>query len=193
MANSARHARDAEVLRSTRRLIRIVNERSGLVYADQCGTISLISVEIIARRMGAGLCCEELASGTHEIALPAYFGPPVLVVNRYDHHGMRSIALRHGLAHLVAGELDAGEGGELRFMSSILDYMTLEERRADLFALADLVADWMVEGIYASGVPAEKVEMELRRHVKALAPEWPAARVRDRTRLRLALYVGGIG
>jgi hypothetical protein len=30
-------------------LIRIVNEKSGLVYAEECGTLSLISVEIIAR------------------------------------------------------------------------------------------------------------------------------------------------
>lgn len=188
MAGSARRQADQEVLRSSRGLIRIVNERSGLVYADECGTISLISVEIIARRMGAGLRCEELAIGTHEIGFPAYFGPPVLVVNKYDHHGMRSIALRHGLAHLVAGELAVGDGSDIRFMSSILDYMTLEERRADLFALADMVADWMVEGLFASGAAADRVERELRRHVKALAPEWPAARVRDRTRLRLALF-----
>jgi hypothetical protein len=189
MGGSAKQ--DTEVLRSTRRLIRIVNDRSGLVYADQCGSISLISVEIIARRVGAGIRIEPLALGTHEIGFPGYFGPPVIVVNKYDHYGMRSIAIRHGLAHLVAGELEVGEVSDLRFMSSILDYMMLEERRADLFALADMVADWMVEGLHASGAPAEKVELELRRHVKALAPEWPAARVRDRSRLRLALYEGG--
>jgi hypothetical protein len=42
---------------------------------------------------------------------------------------------------LVAGELEPEEGTEVRFMSSLLDCVTLEERRADLFALADLIPD----------------------------------------------------
>ena len=57
--------------------------------------------------------------------------------------GRRSIArergraaCRHGLAHLLAGDLDVGEGADVRFMSSILEFMSVEERTADCFALA---------------------------------------------------------
>lgn len=182
---------DREVITSTRWLIHRAVEQCQLPYADSNAGMSLPTVEIMARRMGAGIRCEELAHGTQEIAFPGYFGPPVIVVNRYGHYGMRSIALRHGLAHLVAGELEMAEGGGLRFMSSILDDSTLEERRADLFALADMVPDWWLDELVASGAVRRKVEQELRRHVRALAPEWPASRARDRTRLRLALYTQG--
>ena len=178
-------------MQSTRWLLRDVVERSGLVYADECGGISQISVEVIARRLGAGLQSQPLDLATQEIALPAYFGPPVIVVNKFSHPGMRALAIRHGLAHLVAGELEAGEGSDLRFMSNVLDHMTLEERRADLFALADLLPDWQLDALTASGAGPAVVERELRRHVTALAPEWPLQRIRDRSRLRLTLYQEG--
>jgi hypothetical protein len=102
--------------------------------------------------------------------------------------GCHRFALRHGLAGLVASELDAGEASEIRFMSSILDHMTLEERRAYLFALDEYGRRLAGRCAVRLARSAERVECELRRHARALAPEWPAARVRDRARLRLALH-----
>jgi hypothetical protein len=77
-------------------------------------------------------------------------------------------------------------------MSSILDHMSLKEWCADLFALADLVADWRVEGIYASIAPADRSRTSSTA-MKALAPGVTGCPVHHRTTLRLALYGGQLG
>lgn len=73
-------------------------------------------------------------------------------------------------------------------MSLITDYMTLEERRADLFALADLFPDPALDVLVSSGAKQRSIEAALRREVQVFAPAWPRDRLADRVRLRLALY-----
>ena len=192
MGRSASPA-DRAIVVATRALIRSVERRSRLCYADGiAGPISPMSVQIIARQLGADIIEADLGQHTHEIAVPGYCGPPVIVVNRYAEPAMRHLACRHGLAHLAAGDIAIGEGADVQFMSSILDDMTPAERVADCFALADVVPGWQLESLVASNASGTAIEHELRRHIQALAPRWPAARVRDRTRLRLALFWEGI-
>ncbi len=148
----ARSAEDRAVLISTRQLLARVREATGLAYADDTWSpISDITLAIIARQMGGVIVQEELGANTQEIGVPGYFGPPAIVINRLIPAGFRRLALRHGLAHLAAGELDVGEGSEVRFMSSILDYDTLEERR------------------YATDWPARRVRDRARLRVELYA------------------------
>ncbi len=137
--------------------------------------------------MGTLISHRDLGEGIQELGMPGYLGVPVIVVNRRLPWGTRRLALRHGLAHLVAGELEPEEGSQIRFMSSMFDYMTLEERRADLFAMADLIPDRELKerrvASYTEGELRRWVTGEVRRY----APEWPASRIEDRIALRMQL------
>lgn len=182
-------AEDRAVLVSTRLLLARVREQTGLAYADDTWSpISDITLDILARQMGGMILHDELGANTQEIGVPGYFGPPAIVVNRMIPSGFRRLALRHGLAHLAAGELDAGQESEVRFMSSILDYDTLEERRADLFALADLIPDRQVDEFLLAGGHVRDLPGWVARQTRSFAPDWPIRRVRDRARLRAELY-----
>ncbi len=181
---------DDAILRTVRRLVHLATERSQLAYGDDSGAgMSLLTVEVMVRRLGLGLLVAPLGLNTQELAIPGYFGPPVIVVNRHGSYSMRSLALCHGVAHCLAGDADSEPDGQIRYMSSIMDYTTPAERTADLFALVNSVPGWKMETFFASGAGIASVERELRRHVAAIATAWPAARVRDRSRLRLDLYV----
>lgn len=185
----ARSTETRRLLTSTRQLIERVRQQSGLAYADDTWSpISDITLDLVARRFNGAIVVDELGAHTQEIGIPGYLGPPMIVVNRFIQPGFRRLALRHGLGHLVAGELDAGEGSEVRFMSSILDHSTFEERRADLFALSDLIPDRQIDAVLLDGRPAPAVQRWLTEQVRIYAPDWLARRVRDRVRLRMALY-----
>jgi Zn-dependent peptidase ImmA (M78 family) len=185
-----RSAKDLAVLSSTRATLEATRRQSGLAYADDVWSpIPDITLEIIARNMGAILSEDDLGSSTQELGLPAYFGAPVIVVNRGQPKGLRSLALRHGLAHLVAGELEPEQGAEIRFMSSAFDWMTLEERRADLFALADLVPDRELRRLVGEGYSTDELFRWMWCEIKRYTLEaWPTRRVHDRAVLRLALW-----
>lgn len=171
---------DAAVVASTAALIAAVRRHSALAYADDnWSPVGDLTIGMIATTFGAELAQANLPATVQEIGIPSFGTPAIIVVNRAVSPTVRSLALRHGLAHLVAGELEAGEGADIRFMSSILDHMTLEERRADLFALADLIPDREVVGRSAEWLAGE---------ISGYAPAWSADRLFDRTTLRLALW-----
>jgi Zn-dependent peptidase ImmA (M78 family) len=171
----------AEVVTSTLALIHIVHEQTQLAYADTVWSpVPEITLSLMARRLGCALRRDDLDPSIQEFGLPGYLGVPIIVVNRRAKAGVQSLALRHGLAHLVAGELEPEAGCEVRFMSSVLDYTTLEERRADLFALADLIPERALAG-------HRRLEAWLIRQIKRYAPNWPFERIWDRTKLRLLL------
>lgn len=176
------------VLDSTRMLIRAVRGQAGLAYADDTWSpLSDITLSLIARRLGTRLTQDDLGDGIQEIGIPGYVGAPVIVVNRAIAPGLRRLALRHGLAHLVAGELEPEQGGDVRFMSSIHDHMTLEERRADLFALADLIPDRQLMELQRSGYERSELERWVTCEILRYASSWPSERMEDRCGLRMAL------
>lgn len=183
---------DWAVVMHTRQLIESVRKRTGLIYADElCGSISPISIRVIAKQLGADIIEDDIGEHAQEVGVPGLLGPPVIVVNRYAEPSMRALACRHGLAHLLAGDLDVGDGMEVRFMSSILEWQTFEERSADLFALADVLEAGEVRDLFHQVRQRRLVARAVRARVKAMAPRWPTARVADRARLRLALYEDG--
>lgn len=169
---------DGAVLSSTAVILTAVRRQTGLAYADDhWSPVADLTLEMIAHRLGAELGHAHLAAGVQEIGIPGYVGSPLIIVNRGIPAPYRSLALRHGLAHLVAGELEPGQGSDIRFMSNAQDWTSLEERRADLFALADLIPD---RGL-------RKDPDWIARAIVAYAPDWPMARLRDRVDLRLRL------
>lgn len=181
-------AEDRAVLSSAGSLIAAVRDQANMAYADyDLAPSSYLTIDIIAREMGAALVEINLPAVIQEMGIPALFGPPLLAINKSAPAGLRPLAIRHGLAHLVAGELEAEPGGEIRFMSTAFDPMTLEERRADLFALADIIPERELDRLRALEYSADElfhwVWCEILRYV---AGSWDTERVRDRTRLRLA-------
>lgn len=179
----------AAVLSSTRLLLELVRGQAGHAYADEdFSPISDLDLEVIARRFSCRLTVQDLPAGVQEIAIPGYLGDPTIVVNRSLPAMERRLAVRHGLAHLVAGELEGEHDSGIRFMSSIEDPMTMEERRADLFALADLVPDReLVAAVHAHPKPGGALAWMSSR-ILTLAPSWPVERVEDRARLRWELH-----
>ena len=173
------------VLASTRALLAALPRQTNLAYADDTWSpVGDHTLEQIARQLGSVIVVDDLGAGAQEIGIPGHFGPPTIAVNRRLPALERRFALRHGLAHLVAGELD---GAEVRFMSSVLDFMAIEERRADLFALADLVPDRTLLELERKGYTLDERARWLWCELKRFAPAWSTVRVADRVGLRLAL------
>jgi hypothetical protein len=74
-------------------------------------------------------------------------------------------------------------------MSSIHDYFSMGERRADLFALADLIPDRDMTEVVRLERDPDGALAWMRRQIEIFAA-WPADRVEDRARLRWSLFFG---
>lgn len=180
------------VLDSTRALVEWTRGQSGLGYADEHSSpCSDLDLEGIARRFGCFLRVAPLQEGVQELALPGIVGPPTITVNRNLPGPARRLALRHGLAHLVAGELEGEYDSGPRFMSSVHDYMALEERRADLFGLVDLVPDRDLAAAVRAHHSPTTARWWMESQIQQFAPNWPKDRLEDRARLRWQLYFEG--
>lgn len=178
----------AAVVTSTRMLLRAVRNQSGLFYADEdWSPVSDITVEILARKLGCLVLRRPLAEGIDEIAIPGLGVSPAILVNTRNSPGMKRVALRHGLAHVLAGEVPGFDGIGIHFMSSALDYMSMAERRADLFALADLIPDRDLDVLERANYSSGEKRRWIRNSITLYAPSWPADRVDDRVELRIGL------
>lgn len=155
-----------------------------MAYGGTSCRFTVAHMREIARRLGGDIIEGDLGTITHEIGLPGYFGPPTLMVSRRCRGGMRDLAYAHGVAHLAAGELDPASGRGIKFMSDALDYMTISERRADLFALANVLDDPTIDCLAST---RERLMGNVQQWIQDLAPDWPADRVEDRARLRLLM------
>jgi len=120
--------------------------------------------------------------GLAEIVWPPVCGRHLMFVERHQLPGERRFAIRHGLAHVVAGHVD-----EISFARDGHDWRGFEESVADCFALADLLPDRVIREVQGAGLsPLESnrwVQGEIWRYV----PNWPDARIQDRADLRMAL------
>lgn len=95
----------------------------------------------------------------------------------------RQFALRHELAHILAG--DATE--PVRMVHR--DYLTYPERVADLFALADLFPTPWFLSLRRARVAWKAIRVLVEREIREeYGPDWPWARVDDRTTLRMRLF-----
>lgn len=95
----------------------------------------------------------------------------------------RTFGERHELAHILNG--DAEE------FISLADrgFMTWAERKADLFAAADLFPTQLLQSFRRAGMTWKGIVVEVRGAiVRDYGSRWPQERVRDRARLRVGLY-----
>lgn len=178
---------DRTILRSTRFLVEQMGRAIGVPYAEAgLSPVNDWWIQHAARHLNTLIEVRELPKGIYEIATPGYLGAPVIAVRKGLPVNEKRFALRHGLAHLIGGELDDCEAGQVRFMSSVLDLMSLEERRADLFALIDMVPDHWISEVPTQG----KADLEywVAERIRVLLPSWPEERVKDRARLRVTYF-----
>lgn len=156
-------------------------ERLEVLYADDdWAPLSDITLGLLLRRAGIRWRYAPLA-GLAEVVWPPAFGLHLMLVEGAQTPGEKRLAMRHGLAHVLAGHLDTYVSAGDRSWGSY------EETVADLFALVDLIPNRAVADLRSAGfTEAERmrwVTCELRRY----APRWPAARIADRVRLRLGM------
>lgn len=172
---------DDAVLASAARLV----ERARALEADYAGPFAPVRTDQLSKLMGAAECHVEVftfRSSTVAMTLPRMDGAFPVLVNRHAERTDRFFALRHELAHVLAGDAEyavflADEG-----------YMAPAERAADLFALADLVPAWWIEDVRRGRTPWTRVRAEIALAVAEYAEAWPPARFGDRAQLRLRLF-----
>lgn len=96
----------------------------------------------------------------------------------------RRFALRHGLAHVLAGHALERVWRQ--------EGPSLEESVADLFALADLIPNRLLaDRVDTWRLPEGRILAELMAEVLQFAPDWSPDKVLDRVRLRWALWLSG--
>lgn len=92
--------------------------------------------------------------------------------------------IRHELAHVLAGEVS-----DALFLTAD-DTMSLSERRADLYAVADLVPGWAIQQLRGTRRPWTHVRLEVQQAFRELTVGWSEERLRDRAGLRVMLWRG---
>lgn len=172
---------DPLVLGATVRIVEAARD----VVEHYAGPLSPIRTDQVSALLVGAHCHVEVfpfLSDTVAMTLPRCGDAYPILVNRNAERIDRQFALRHEVAHVLAGDAEgavflADEG-----------YMTLPERIADLFALADLVPGWWIEEVRRGQTPWRTVRAEIMLAVAEYAESWPADRLEDRTELRLRLF-----
>ena len=90
--------------------------------------------------------------------------------------------IRHELAHVLAGEVN-----EALFLTAA-DTMSFSERRADLYAVADLVPGWVIQQLRGKRRPWSHMRLEVLQGFRELTVGWSEERLRDRAGLRVELW-----
>jgi hypothetical protein len=121
-------------------------------------------------------------SDTVAMTLPRCAGFYPVLVNRSAERTDRFFALRHEVAHVLAGDV---EGAVFLAHEGFTDHA---ERVADLFALADLVPGWWIAELRRGGAPWRELRDEVADAIAAYAEAWPAERLQDRAALRIQLF-----
>src|SRR5688572_13108736 len=117
---------DRTVIASARFLVEQMKRVVGVPYAEPgLSPVNDFWMQHAARHLNTVLEFRALPKGIYEIATPGYLGVAVIAVRKGLPTNEKRLALRHGLAHLLGGELDDCEAGQVRFMSSVLDLMSL--------------------------------------------------------------------
>lgn len=121
-------------------------------------------------------------SDTVAMTLPRCANAYPILLNRSAERTDRQFALRHEIAHVLAGDAEG-----VVFLTDAGD-MTLPERVADLFALADLVPGWWIAEVRRGQTPWRAVRGEVTLAVAEYAESWTVERLEDRAELRLRLF-----
>lgn len=128
------------------------------------------------------LCEYPFRSSTVGMAIPWGAGERAILIDSTASRADYAFTLRHELAHVLADEVS-----DALYLTAA-DSMSFSERRADLFAVADLAPAWFVSQLRGARRPWRHVEMEVQRAFRELTVGWSEERLRDRARLRVAMY-----
>jgi hypothetical protein len=172
---------DADVLHAVADAVRQL-QRLGIGYDDLFSPLPDEALDIALRRLTIRASGHALGTETLELVTPPLYGRYLLLWSTDVDADRRRFALRHGMGHVASGHVTAP-----RFLTADGDWMTADERIADLFALADLVPFHHVASLRRGNgwrVVKDQVAALVRLHTHA----WPAERVDDRAAMRVALY-----
>lgn len=171
---------DAAVLDAAHALLRDAREHAPR-YALGWIPASTRDVSALLVATRTHLVERRFASAAVGMALPAADGEHVILLDARASRADAMFTVRHELAHVLAGEVS-----EALFLSAE-DTMSFSERRADLFALADLTpACWMRR--YTARRPQRTAVLQVVQAYRELTAGWSEARLWDRARLRLLLH-----
>lgn len=153
-------------------------------YAGRYAPVRTDQLSLLLSRSGCHLEIFPFRSRTVAMSLPRCAGVYPILLNSAAERVDRLFALRHELAHVLAGDLDG-----VVFLSEE-GWTSGAERVADLFALADLVPTWWIQWVQRSAAGEAEAAADLSQAVAEYAEDWPVERLADRVRLRLALFAG---
>ena len=171
---------DAYVLSAALRVIR----NAQLIEPGYAGPFSPVRTDQLSGLLARTGCHVEVfafQSATVAMTLPRCAGVYPILLNRGAERTDRVFALRHELAHVLAGDV------ETALYLSDEGFMSAEERVADLFALADLVPGWWIDWV-SGDAPQGELGEEVAQAIAEFAEGWTGERAIDRARLRLRLY-----
>ena len=128
------------------------------------------------------LCEFPFESSAVGMAIPWGAGEHAILIDRAASRADYEFTIRHELAHILADEVS-----DALFLTAA-DTMSFSERRADLFAIVDLVPAWIVSQIRGKRRPWARVRLEVQMAFREITGGWSEQRVLDRARLRVELY-----
>lgn len=128
------------------------------------------------------LCEYPFRSGTVGMAIPWGADGHAILIDSTASRADYAFTVRHELAHVLSGEVS-----DTLFLSAA-DTLSFSERRADLFAVADLAPAWLLTQLRAGRRPWAHLRLEVMQAFRALTDGWSEERLRDRARLRVDLF-----
>jgi hypothetical protein len=128
------------------------------------------------------LCEYPFHSGAVGMAIPWGADEHAILIDSAASRADYQFTIRHELAHVLAGEVS-----ETLFLTAA-DTMSFSERRADLFAVADLVPAWLIGQLRGRRRPWVQLRLEVQQAFRELTEGWSEERLRDRARLRVLLH-----
>ena len=170
---------DLEVLKATADLVR----RSWSMLDDAAPRPPFRSDQLteLLVRTRTRVCEYPFASGAVGMAIPWGGDEHAILIDSAASRADYQFTIRHELAHVLAGEVS-----DALFLSAA-DTMSLSERRADLFAVTDLVPAWLMRQL-SHRRPQLHVRSEVQLAFRELTSGWSPERLSDRTRLRILLH-----
>lgn len=172
---------DLDVVAAVKRAIEHL-DGLGILYANVFSPLHEGGIAEALRRLTITARGESLGSRELEAVMPPVYGRYILVYSTDVDDRRRGFAIRHGIGHVVGGHVT-----EPNYLSND-DYMSHEERVADLFALADLAPFWMLDDLRGGRTSWGAIKQALCRAIRVHTLDWPEERVFDRATLRLTLY-----
>src|SRR5690606_10874752 len=170
------------LIREAARLVRNV-QRYHPRYAAGAIPMSTSEFAALLRRATCEVYFLEPRPGVRAITIPPIAGRCHIGVKRDLSQDERAFALRHELAHVLAGDADEPVAMVHR------GYLTYAERLADLFALADLVPTSYLRSLRSIPLRWNEIREDLAQMIREQwGADWPEARIDDRAALRLRLF-----